>query len=168
MPMQKMGSISLWILLLTMLFSGLMAGLFFAYACSVNPGLHTLSDSEYLKAMQSINEKIQNRYFFTVFMGILVLWPAAAWIQYKTVDRTTFYLFLSAAIIYYAGVFGVTVLGNIPLNNQLAGLDINGMDSRSMASFRSNFEVKWNTYHLIRTVLSVVSFLLTVIASLRR
>lgn len=163
-----METIKFWIPLLTILFSGLMAGLFFAYACSVNPGLHTLSDSEYLKAMQSINEKIQNGYFFTVFTGILVLWPPAVWFKYKTADTTTFYLFLAAAIIYYAGVFGVTVLGNIPWNNQLAALDVNGMDSRWMASFRVNFETNWNKYHLIRTVLSIIAFFLTIVASTRR
>lgn len=65
------------IIFLTILFSGLVAGLFYAYSCSVNPGLKALSDVEYLIAMQSINRAIQNPYFFCSFMGLLLCFPYA-------------------------------------------------------------------------------------------
>ena len=43
----------------------LIAGLFFGFSVAVNRGLHRLKDSEYLAAMQSINEVIQNPLFFS-------------------------------------------------------------------------------------------------------
>jgi uncharacterized membrane protein len=50
-------------LLIAVILTGLIAGLFFAYACSVNLGLTRLADAEYLKAMQSINGAILNPWF---------------------------------------------------------------------------------------------------------
>jgi len=62
-------------LICTIILSGLVAGLLYSYACSVNPGLHKLSDKEYIGAMQSINVAIQNPVFFISFMGSLILFP---------------------------------------------------------------------------------------------
>jgi len=44
--------------------TGLLAGLFYAYACSIMPGLHASSDRTAVEAMQNINEAIQNPVFF--------------------------------------------------------------------------------------------------------
>ena len=60
-----MPKIQKMILVITVLFAGLIAGLLFSYSCSVNLGLHHLSDAEYVKTMQAINIEIQNFYFFT-------------------------------------------------------------------------------------------------------
>jgi uncharacterized membrane protein len=40
---------------------GLLAGLFYAYACSVMPGLGQADDRTVVDAMQQIDEAIQNR-----------------------------------------------------------------------------------------------------------
>ncbi len=56
------------ILLITATLTGLSAGLFYAYACSVNSGLGRLPDREYLAAMQSINREILNPVFFAGFL----------------------------------------------------------------------------------------------------
>lgn len=42
-------------LFLTTFLMALIAGLFYSFSIAVNPGLHKLSDSEYIKAMKSIN-----------------------------------------------------------------------------------------------------------------
>jgi uncharacterized membrane protein len=61
------------LLFFTILLSGLVAGLLYAYSCSVNSGLKNLPDAAYLKAMQSINIAIQNPLFFASFLGLPVL-----------------------------------------------------------------------------------------------
>ena len=79
------------ILIITVLFSGLIAGLLFSYSCSVNLGLHTLADVEYIKAMQLINKEIQNFYFLLVFIGLLLLFPLSTWTSYTTNNKVVFY-----------------------------------------------------------------------------
>ena len=100
-------------LICTIVLSGLVAGLLYAYACSVNPGLYKLSDKEYLSAMQSINIAIQNPIFFISFMGALILFPVTVF-QMRSQQH---YYILIAMILYVAGVFGVTMFVNVPLNN---------------------------------------------------
>ena len=152
------------ILTITVLFSGLIAGLLFSYSCSVNLGLHHLTDIDYIKTMQAINVEIQNIYFFIVFMGLLLLLPASTWLNYSLNNKVTFYLMLTATLFYFIGVFGVTALGNVPLNNQLAKIDLANTSEETLSTFRSHFEINWTKYHLIRTMASFVSFLLTILA----
>ncbi len=83
-------------LLVTALASGLVAGLFYSYACSVNPGLGALSDANYLAAMQSINIAILNPVFISSFMGALVLLPVSTYQHFGT---SRFYLLFGAALV---------------------------------------------------------------------
>lgn len=148
----------------TLLFSGLIAGLLYSYSCSVNIGLKALPDESYLKAMQSINVAIQNPYFFSCFVGLLLLFPLTAWGWYTKPLSPTFYLLLAASILYYIGVFGVTIFGNVPLNNQLAQFDISAASQNDISAMRLTFESAWNKYHFIRTVAAILAFGLTISA----
>jgi hypothetical protein len=52
---------------------GLLAGLFYAYACSVMPGLSDAGDRSFIDSMQQINKAIENPVFFLTFLGAPVL-----------------------------------------------------------------------------------------------
>ena len=52
--------------------TGLMAGLYYAYAISVMLGLSMTDDRTFLSAMQQINVAIINPWFFVSFFGALV------------------------------------------------------------------------------------------------
>ena len=57
------------ILAIAILFTGLMAGIFFTWSNAVKPGIGKLSDIEYLTALQSMNRVILNNTFKLVFIG---------------------------------------------------------------------------------------------------
>jgi uncharacterized membrane protein len=144
---------------------GLIAGLFYSYSCSVNLGLSKLSDIEYLKAMKSINKEILNPWFFLSFMGSLVVTPLSTWLYYETNGTdASFYLLLTASMLYVLGVFGVTVVGNVPLNNALEKLDIEGGAHQEMSTKRIDFEIPWNRFHFIRTLANSMALALLVFA----
>ena len=151
----------------TVLFSGLIAGLFYSYSCSVNPGLKLLSNSEYVKAMQSINSAIQNPAFFISFMGLLVTFPVTTF-QCYSANTNSLYLLWIAMILYFIGVFGVTIFCNVPLNEQLAKFNIGSATSTEIQVMRQAFENPWNTFHTIRTVASVISFALVIVFVLKQ
>lgn len=152
--------------IIVVLLTGLAAGLFYSYACSVTGGLGKLSDREYLMAFQSINNVILNAWFFTSFMGSLVVLPAVTWFSYNADINFSFWLFLLATVIYVVGVFGVTIFGNVPLNNMLESTDLNTASLQELFSLRERFEASWNKLTLIRTIAAVVSFIMAVIASI--
>ncbi|MCL9804320.1 DUF1772 domain-containing protein [Flavobacterium amniphilum] len=152
------------ILLITTTFSALMAGLFYAYTCSVNLGLGKLSDIEYIKAMQSINREIQNPVFFSCFFGTLILIPLSAFLQYNQQATFKAWLLLTAAVTYAIGVFGVTVFGNVPLNEALENFNTIGVAKEVIQHQRALFETKWNLLNTVRTVFSILTVMLLIAA----
>lgn len=154
-------------LILATFLTGLVAGLFYAYQCSVIGGLGKLDDKAYLTAFQHINRVILNPWFFSSFMGCMVVLPVAAWLSNSAGTQSGFYLLLAAAIVYVVGVFGVTIFCNVPLNNALEKFNINGASTGEIHKFRKFFEPPWNRYNLIRTVASAFSFLLCILSMLK-
>jgi uncharacterized membrane protein len=150
------------LLIITATVTALIAGLFYAYSCSVVLGLGKLSDSEYLKSMQSINREILNPVFFLSFMGTAFLLPISTFL-YRG-QNLVFILLLMATLAYLIGVFGVTMFGNVPLNDQLDKFDIVNSSAEAVKKMRNNFERKWNFLNNIRTVFSVITIVLTVCA----
>lgn len=149
------------VLLITALLTALIAGLFYSYSCSVNPGLGKLADKEYLLAMQSINREILNPVFFASFMGTLIMLPVVTWMQYNREGATVvFWLMLASTAIYAIGTFGITAAGNVPLNEMLARFDLGNATSSQLADYRAQFEKPWNSLHAMRTVAVVISLLL--------
>ncbi len=152
----------------TVLLTGLLAGLFYGYDCSVIKGLGNLSDNEYLNAFQSINKAILNPYFFISFMGCLLVLPIATWLSYKGESLIQFYFLLAATITYCTGVFGITAFGNVPLNNLLEQFDLSSASAEQISAMRQKFENSWNALHHIRTYAAILSFLLTIISLIKK
>ena len=152
------------ILVLTATTTALIAGLFYSYSCSVVLGLGRLPDAEYIGAMQSINRAVLNPVFFSSFFGTLVLLPLSTYLSYPHPLPVQFWLLLTATIIYLAGVFGVTVAGNIPLNNALDNFDLLNASKEVIAAQRTIFERPWNNLNIIRTIASMLSIVLVIIA----
>lgn len=140
------------------LLTGLSAGLFYAWSVSVIPGTQRVSDTVYLEAMQAINRAILNPTFFVVFFGPIVALGLSALYEYQ--NGLPFWLLLSAGSVYLLGTFLVTAFGNVPLNDQLDILELAELKPLKRAEFRQFYELKWNRYHLIRTICSILSFLL--------
>lgn len=152
------------ILIATALASALIAGLFYGYSCSVNPGLGRLSDQNYLMSMQAINRAILNPLFFASFIGTIILSPVSTFLNYGQAHSSRFLLLLAATVIYAVFVFGVTVFGNVPLNNALDKFDLQSATAAELAAQRLKFESTWNNLHNIRTIASVLTFVLILIS----
>ena len=74
-----LGSVRLASLLLASLATGLIAGFFYAYDCSVMLGLERLDAAGFVRAMQAINATVRNEYFAASFFGALAgVDPSAA------------------------------------------------------------------------------------------
>lgn len=143
--------------------TGLSAGFFYAWSVSVIPGTQKIVNSAYLETMQSINRAILNPAFFLIFFGCIIFLSIGSVYQFHT-SKATFWFMLAASAFYLVGTFGVTALGNVPLNNQLDALNLNEMSPQKQLEFRNFYESKWNRLHLIRTIFAVGAFLLSVLA----
>lgn len=140
------------VLVLATLLCSLVAGLLFAFAVVVMPGLRTLDDGVFIRAFQVIDRVIQNNQplFLFVWVGSVLTLVAAGvlgvW-ELQGVDRL---LIVAAALIYLLGVQGPTFAINIPLNNRLQKLTPDTMSEAMRTSARSEFEPRWNRWNAVR------------------
>ncbi len=144
------------IILIALLLTGLSAGLFYAWQVSVIPGTKKVSDHSYVEVMQSINREIINPWFIIVFVGAALVLVGASILEYQNGLSPAFWFVCAATILYVFGTFGVTAIGNVPLNNMLE-LFKNLNDPESLNEIRAQYESRWNQLHLVRTVCAVLS-----------
>lgn len=101
--------------------SGLVGGLMFAFSNFVMQALDAQHTEAAVAAMNAINVKILNPYFFVIFVGTAA--TSAATLVIAVVKRSqpaSEPLRLTGAAFYIVGVFLVTMFRNVPLNDELA------------------------------------------------
>jgi uncharacterized membrane protein len=147
--------------------TGLVAGVFYAYAVSVNLGLADQSDASYVATMQAINERIQNPLFFASFFGAILFLLAALAIHFPKLRSGRFRLIALAYVLYVGGGFLPTVFVNVPLNEQLAAVDPDA-PARILSEARAAYEGPWNLWNGVRAVFSSLAFAALVGACLMR
>tara|TARA_R110002096_G_scaffold161007_1_gene327335 strand:+ start:2306 stop:2791 length:486 start_codon:yes stop_codon:yes gene_type:complete len=103
--------------------SALISGIFFAFSNFIMKALQRVPSPEGLLAMQTINVTVLNRGFLGVFMGTALICLILAVISIAEWDLARSPYLLGGAVAYIGGTWLVTVLGNVPLNNELAALD---------------------------------------------
>jgi uncharacterized membrane protein len=154
-------------LALATLTTGLIAGVFYAYAVSVNLGLAAQPDASYVATMNAINERIQNPLFFLSFFGA-VLFLITALVVYSPRPRSgRFWLIALACVLYVGGGFLLTVFVNVPLNEELARVAADASPGE-LARARAGYEGPWNFWNGVRTLFSFLAFLALVCACLLR
>lgn len=145
-------------LFIAVLLTGLSAGFFYAWEVSVIQGNKLVSDRSYLESMQNINRAIINPAFLLVFMGSMIMLVVSSYVQFRSGVSLSFWFLLTAAIVYLIGTFGVTIGGNVPLNDALDAININSLGAEEIKAFRMSYEAKWNSLHSIRTAFAVMAF----------
>jgi uncharacterized membrane protein len=147
--------------------TGLIAGVFYAYAVSVNLGLAAQPDASYVATMQAINERIQNPTFFFSFFGAALFLLAALASHYRRPRSVRFRLIALACALYIGGGFLLTAFVNVPMNEELAHVSA-GASAGELASARATYEGPWDFWNGVRTVFSILAFLALVGACLLR
>jgi uncharacterized membrane protein len=154
------------LLIVTATTTALMAGLFYAWSVSVTPGLAQVTDREYVAAMQAMNRAILNPVFFAAFMGTLFLLPVTTYLHYDQPLSARFWFLLTATVVYGVGVFGVTIVGNVPLNNALDAFPLVAASDAEISARRVSFEGPWNSLNTIRSYAAVLAIVLVILACL--
>lgn len=155
------------VLLLTTLLTGLTAGLCFTWNNAVTPGVGQLVDLGYLRSFQEMNRAIINPTFMIVFFGPFFLHIANIFLL-KTTSTTILWMAIGSATLYIVGLVLVTIFGNVPLNELLDKTDLMQASVEELQLLREKFENKWNSLHRIRTISSIMSFVILLIICLNR
>ena len=152
------------LLVLAVITTALMAGLFYTWACSVTIGLGSLPDAEYIAAMQAINRAILNPLFFAGFFGAALFLPITTYLHYSSATSPRFWFLLAATLLYLVGVLGITLIGNVPLNETLDRFSLTAATAQKISTQRFAFEQPWNKLNLLRAVAGILALVMVVLA----
>lgn len=146
-------------LLVATFLCALTAGLLFAFSVVVMPGIRALPDRDFLRAFQVVDGVIQQNEprFLAVWAGSVVTLVTAVLLGAATLDGLDRIMLLGAGTTYLLGVQLPTILVNVPLNNRLQALDLDGLDATALQAARDAFEGRWNRWNGLRAVLASVS-----------
>ena len=149
------------LLVATTVATGLLAGFFYSYACSVMPGLARADDRTLVDGMQQINEAILNPIFFLTFMGAPAL-NLATWLVLRRArgrdvrdDEVVRWILIGLGLSLLG--FVVTMALNVPLNDDLAAAGEPGKIA-DIAAVRDDFLGPWVVWNIVRALAITGSF----------
>ncbi len=142
---------------MALLGSALVGGVFFAFSSFVMKALARVPSAEGISAMQSINVVVLNPSFLGAFIGTDVVSLGAGGLALADWGQPSAPFFLGGALFYLVGTFLVTVLGNVPLNDQLAA--VSATDPAALDVWE-RYLSRWTTWNHVRTAAAMVAALL--------
>ncbi|GAA3777519.1 DUF1772 domain-containing protein [Plantactinospora mayteni] len=136
--------------------TGLMAGLFAAFAYAVMPALRAADDRTFVDVMQRINVTIVNGWFMLSFLGAVVFAAGSAVLAWRGAGRPALPWIICGLALYLV-MFVVTMAVNVPLNDTLAAA---GEPDRiaDLAAVRERFEATWVSWNIVRALTSTAAF----------
>jgi uncharacterized membrane protein len=155
--------------LVSALLCALVAGIVFAFAVVIMPGIRSLDDGAFLRAFQVIDGVIQKGQplFIAVWVGSALSLLATAVLGVWSLSGANRVLLIAAAAVYLGCVQLPTAAINVPMNNALQRLDLGSMDGAARARARTDFEGRWNRWNAFRTMFAVVAATMLLIVLLR-
>ncbi len=140
---------------------GLIAGLYFAFSTFIMTALGRIDQASGIAAMNSINTVIVKSLFMPFFLGTTLAALALAILGIARWDAPGTAAMLAGGIVYVLGMFVVTMLFNVPLNNALAVVQPASADA---ASVWARYLEDWTFWNHVRTLASVAACWLFVAA----
>lgn len=140
---------------------GLLGGVFFAFSAFVMSGLNRLPARQATSAMQSINVTAQHPPLMLALFGTAVICGSLVYRAISIWGDRSAPLLLAGAVVYLVGAVLVTIVINVPLNNQLATLSAAGP---GVGAHWQHFVTTWTLANHVRTVLSLAGCALLTVA----
>ena len=151
-----MNSLTTDAVIVALLGSALISGVFFAFSSFIMKALSRVPSSEGIAAMQSINVVVLNPSFLGAFMGTAAVSILVAVLSVAAWGTPSAIWFVGGALLYVIGTFFVTIVGNVPLNDRLAEVSANEQDAIPVWE---HYLRRWTMFNTIRTVAAAAAVL---------
>lgn len=140
---------------------GLMAGVYFAFSTFVMTALGRLDQAAGIAAMNAINVDIVRSLFMPLFLGTTAAGAALVVMGALRLGEPGAVSMIAGGGLYVVGMFVVTVVFNVPLNDALAAVQPSSPEAGAIWAAYLKDWVLWNH---VRTVASAVASGLFIVA----
>ena len=151
--------------LLSLLLSGAIFGLFYAWICSTMWGLDAADPALAIGAMQAMNASVRNFVFAPAFFGTPFVLIATAILGWFCRQKAPSLIFALAGLLYLFGGMILTMTVNVPMNEALAAVAI-PQNAAEAQRIWENYSGPWQFWNTVRTIVSGITLALTGIAIL--
>ena len=149
-----MAQLIFMVTLLAALGTALLAGNFFAFSAFLMKALGGLSAERGIVTMQAITAAIRKPVFLIVFFGTAALCAVLSGIALMHWGASGSCYLLAGTLFFLMGAFPVTMMRNVPLNNELATI---APDTKEGRDLWKRFQSSWAMWNHVRTVTSLLA-----------
>ncbi len=143
---------------------GVMAGVYFTFSAFAMRALDAIGLPAGMQAMQSINRVIVRSLFLPLFFASSLAAAVLAVVALLDLSQPGGLLLLVGGASYVLGMFVVTVVGNVPLNNALEAAAADGAEGEAMWRRYMNSWVAWNHVRTLACTLSMAFLVAALVA----
>ncbi|MDB5518997.1 MAG: hypothetical protein JWQ17_5755 [Tardiphaga sp.] len=140
---------------------GLLAGVYFTFSAFVMTALGRIDQAAGISAMNAINVEIVRSLFMPFFLGTTLTAALLAGLAILRWDQPGAVAMLVGGVLYVVGMFIVTMVFNVPLNDALAAAN---PSSSEAASLWARYLKDWTFWNHVRTMASTAAFALFMVA----
>lgn len=130
------------------------AGVFLSFSDFIMRGLRQADPAAGMDGMIQINRTVLRSIFLTSFLGLAPLSLGIMIWAHQTQTGLVQALLIAGGAVYLLGVFIVTMVGNVPMNQRLDGLDPDHDDGQV---YWARYVSDWTRLNHIRTAANAVA-----------
>src|SRR5215469_4058099 len=127
---------------------GLLAGTYFAFSAFVMTALARIEPAQGIAAMNSINVTIVKSLFMPLFLATTATSAALAVLALLSWSEPGAMAILAGGLLHLLGMFAITAIFNVPLNDALAAADPTGAQG---AALWARYLEDWTFWNHVRT-----------------
>ncbi len=133
----------------------LVAGVFLTFSDFVMRSLDGARPAAGVEVMQVINREVFRSVFMFLLLGMSALSPFLIGYAYLRVGGPAAELIVAGAAVYLAGVFLVSLVFNVPMNNRLEAQDYAGAEAA--AYWKKTYFPRWTFWNYVRALAAAAS-----------
>ena len=133
----------------------LVSGVFLTFSDFVMRSLNGAQTAAGVEVMQVINREVYSSLFMFLLLGMSALSPFLIGYAYLHLAGYAANLIMAGAALYLVGVFVVSLVFNVPMNNRLEAREYAGPEAASY--WAKTYMPRWTFWNGIRAIASAAS-----------
>ena len=130
----------------------MVSGVFLTFSDFVMRSLDGAKTAAGVEVMQVINREVFRSVFMVLLLGMSALSPLLIGYAYFGVAGPAAALIMTGGVVYLAGVFAVSLVFNVPMNNRLDAKEYSGTEAATY--WTNTYMPQWTFWNYARAIAS--------------